>query len=73
MKSIQKYQSHFIAHLKSYSLTREPRQLYDPVQYILKLGGKRLRPMLTLMTTDCFGGEISNALDASLALSLIHI
>lgn len=72
MKSIQKYQSHFIAHLNKFSLAREPKQLYDPVQYILKLGGKRLRPMLTLMTTDCFGGEISNALDASLAIELFH-
>ena len=72
MKSIQKYQSHFIAHLNKFSLVREPKQLYDPVQYILKLGGKRLRPMLTLMTTDCFGGEISNALDASLAIELFH-
>lgn len=72
MKSIQKYQSHFIAHLNKFSLAREPKQLYNPVQYILKLGGKRLRPMLTLMTTDCFGGEISNALDASLAIELFH-
>ena len=72
MKSIQKYQSHFIAHLNKFSLAREPKQLYDPVQYILDLGGKRLRPMLTLMTTDCFGGEISNALDASLAIELFH-
>ena len=72
MKSIQKYQSHFIAHLNKFSLAREPKQLYDPVQYILNLGGKRLRPMLTLMTTDCFGGEISNALDASLAIELFH-
>ena len=72
MKSIQKYQSHFIAHLKSFSLTRGPRQLYDPVQYILNLGGKRLRPILTLMSTDCFGGNISNALDASLAIELFH-
>ena len=72
MKPIQKYQSHFIAHLKSFSLTREPRQLYDPVQYILNLGGKRLRPILTLMSTDCFGGNISNALDASLAIELFH-
>ena len=72
MKSIQKYQSHFIAHLNSFTLAGEPRQLYDPVQYILNLGGKRLRPVLTLMTTDCFGGEISNALDASLAIELFH-
>ena len=72
MKSIQKYQSHFIAHLNKFSPAREPKQLYDPVQYILNLGGKRLRPMLTLMTTDCFGGEISNALDASLAIELFH-
>ena len=71
MKAIQHYQSQFISHLEAYNKERAPLSLYGPIQYILGLGGKRLRPILTLMTVDCFDGEISNALDAS--LSLIHI
>jgi geranylgeranyl diphosphate synthase type II len=72
MKAIQYYQSQFIAHLEAYNKGRAPLSLYEPIQYILGLGGKRLRPILTLMTTDCFDGEVSNALDASLAIEVFH-
>tara|TARA_B100000963_G_C22593529_1_gene656699 strand:- start:594 stop:1568 length:975 start_codon:yes stop_codon:yes gene_type:complete len=72
MKAVQHYQSQFIAHLESYNKERAPSSLYEPIQYILGLGGKRLRPILTLMTTDCFDGEVSNALDAGLAIEVFH-
>lgn len=72
MKAIQHYQSQFVAHLEQYNHSRTPRNLYDPIQYILGLGGKRLRPTLTLMTTDCFGGDVSAALDAALAIEVFH-
>lgn len=72
MKAIQYYQSQFIAHLEAYNKARAPLGLYEPIQYILGLGGKRLRPILTLMTTDCFNGEVSNALDAGLAIEVFH-
>ena len=72
MKAIQHYQSQFIAHLEAYNKARAPLSLYEPIQYILGLGGKRLRPILTLMTTDCFDGEVSNALDAGLAIEVFH-
>ena len=72
MKGIQHYQSQFIAHLEAYNKARAPLNLYEPIQYILGLGGKRLRPILTLMTTDCFDGEVSNALDAGLAIEVFH-
>lgn len=72
MKAIQHYQSQFVAHLEQYNHSRTPRNLYDPIQYILGLGGKRLRPTLTLMTTDCFGGDVSAALDVALAIEVFH-
>jgi len=72
MKAIQHYQSQFIAHLEAYNKERAPLSLYGPIQYILGLGGKRLRPILTLMATDCFDGEVSNALDAGLAIEVFH-
>lgn len=72
MKAVQHYQSQFVAHLEQYNHSRTPRNLYDPIQYILGLGGKRLRPTLTLMTTDCFGGDVSAALDAALAIEVFH-
>ena len=72
MKSIKQYQEQFVAYLEHYNRSRSPRNLYDPVQYILKLGGKRLRPTLTLMTADCFEGDVSASLDAALAIEVFH-
>ena len=72
MKSIKQYQEQFVAYLEQYNRSRSPRNLYDPVQYILKLGGKRLRPTLTLMTADCFEGDVSASLDAALAIEVFH-
>ena len=51
---------------------KEPVNLYEPISYILNLGGKRLRPVLTLMTADIFGGDYKKALDAALAIEVFH-
>ena len=72
MKAIEKYQSHFLNYLTGFNKSRNPRNLYDPVKYILEIGGKRLRPILTLMITDCFGGDTTKALDAALAIEVFH-
>ena len=50
----------------------EPKQLYTPIDYILSLGGKRLRPVLTLMTCDFFGGDYKEAMPAAMAVELFH-
>jgi len=45
-----------------------PKNLYEPVKYLLDSGGKRLRPLITLFVSDLFTGNITNALPASAAL-----
>ena len=50
MQNIEAYQKSFITYLEDFALAKEPENLYEPINYILKLGGKRLRPVLTLMT-----------------------
>jgi len=72
MKAIKTYQEQFLEFLNDYNTEREPKNLYQPIEYILNLGGKRLRPVLTLMTTACFGGEVSRAMDAALAVEVFH-
>ncbi|MDG1374781.1 MAG: polyprenyl synthetase family protein [Flavobacteriaceae bacterium] len=72
MKAIETYQKQFLAYLENYKSVREPKNLYQPIEYILNLGGKRLRPVLTLMTADCFEGNVNNALDAALAVEVFH-
>ncbi|MFS4482383.1 polyprenyl synthetase family protein [Hyunsoonleella sp. 2307UL5-6] len=72
MLSIEKYQEEFTAYLKAYSPEKEPKNLYQPVAYILGLGGKRLRPVLTLMATDIFNGNYKIALNAALSIEVFH-
>ncbi|WP_439153333.1 polyprenyl synthetase family protein [Winogradskyella sp.] len=72
MQNIKVYQKSFIEYLEAFAVEKEPKNLYEPVNYILKLGGKRLRPVLTLMTTDIFGGNTKAALDAALSVEVFH-
>ena len=72
MQNIEAYQKSFITSLEDFAVTKEPKNLYDPINYILKLGGKRLRPVLTLMTTEVFGGEARVAMDAALSVEVFH-
>lgn len=51
---------------------KDPSRLYEPVKYILNLGGKRLRPVLTLMTADFFSEDYREAMNAALAIELFH-
>ena len=50
----------------------EPHQLYTPVEYALSMGGKRLRPVLLLMSTNMFQDEIESGLPAALAVEIFH-
>jgi geranylgeranyl diphosphate synthase, type II len=49
-----------------------PVELYEPIDYIMSLGGKRLRPCLLLMACDMFGGDIEKALSAALGIEVFH-
>lgn len=51
---------------------RNPAGLYEPVQYSLEIGGKRLRPVLLLLSYNLFSDELKNALPAALAIEVFH-
>jgi geranylgeranyl diphosphate synthase type II len=72
MEDFEMYRDALIAHLQDTLKVSEPAGLYDPIQYILTLGGKRLRPVLTLMTADFFSGNFNDAKNAALAVELFH-
>ncbi|SFZ90654.1 geranylgeranyl diphosphate synthase, type II [Flaviramulus basaltis] len=72
MQNVQFYQEQFVTYLEVFSKDREPKNLYNPINYILNLGGKRLRPVLTLMTADVFDGDIKKALNAALSIEVFH-
>lgn len=52
--------------------TRKPRELYRPVDYIMSNGGKRLRPVLTLMACGLFTENIAPAVSPAVAIELFH-
>ncbi len=72
MQSIENYQKEFMAYLEQYAVLKEPQNLYEPIAYILGLGGKRLRPILTLMSADIFNCDYKKALDAALSVEIFH-
>jgi geranylgeranyl diphosphate synthase type II len=49
-----------------------PKNLYEPIKYIMNLGGKRLRPALVLLAADMFNGDVQQALPAALAIETFH-
>lgn len=72
MHSIDRYREEFVAYLSERVKTKEPENLYDPMVYILGLGGKRVRPVLVLMAAEIFGSDYKKALDAALAIEIFH-
>lgn len=72
MHSIYQYQQYISDYLESQYETKEPRNLYEPIHYILKLGGKRMRPVLTLMSAEVFDADYKVALPAALAVEVFH-
>lgn len=49
-----------------------PARLYQPISYIMSLGGKRIRPALVLMAADLFGADLHRAIPAALAIETFH-
>lgn len=52
--------------------TTTPNQMYEPMAYILNLGGKRVRPLLTLVGCDLFNVNVNHAIQSALAVELFH-
>jgi geranylgeranyl diphosphate synthase type II len=69
---LNEYKNKFLDYLNNQYNTKEPYNLYEPIDYILNLGGKRIRPILVLMSCDLFGGDVNNSLDAALAVEMFH-
>ena len=58
--------------ISAIEINREPAELYDPVKYILSIGGKRIRPALVLMSCSMFSNQITQAIRPALAIELFH-
>ncbi|NDF60153.1 MAG: polyprenyl synthetase family protein [Crocinitomicaceae bacterium] len=72
MDSLIKYSSFFEQEIAKYKFRANPTNLYDPLRYFMGLGGKRVRPLLTLMASELFGKSKENVVHAALAIEFFH-
>ena len=59
-------------HISSHSFGLSPAELYDPITYIMSLGGKRIRPLLSLLAYGMYGKNPEEILSQSAAIEVFH-
>ena len=72
MDNIKFYADLIDKELSELTFSNSPKSLYDPIDYILKIGGKRIRPYLVLLAAESFGGDYQKALGAALSVECFH-
>lgn len=72
MKNIKYYLDQVSAIFDAEQFIAEPRELYAPIDYTLRLGGKRIRPTMLLMANALFGGDEHQVRDAALGIETFH-
>ncbi len=72
MQTVDSFKKIFLDYLNDSISVKEPKGLYEPIQYILALGGKRLRPIFTLVGASLFSEDFKRALPAALAVEIFH-
>jgi len=71
-KRYSKYKDRINDKLESFIQKKYPSGIYEPLKYILAGGGKRIRPVLLLLSCEAAGGKSINALDAALSVETLH-
>lgn len=71
MEKILGYRGPLESYMEAY-LEKKQGLIYDPLRYILSLGGKRLRPCLVLATAEAMGGDSKAAMNAAAAIEFFH-
>lgn len=69
---IKQWQERIETEIQSLPLNSSPADLYEPIKYMLSLGGKRMRPLLVLLSCELFGGATQKALKAAAGIELFH-
>lgn len=69
---IKYFQAQIEALIRQQDLEKKPEELYRPIAYTLNQGGKRLRPVLSLLACELFGGRAEDALYPALAVEVFH-
>lgn len=72
LHSLGTYRDYIANELNSTPLLTDLHHLYEPAKYVLNLGGKRMRPILSMMACELFSGEFKPVKDAALGLEVFH-
>ena len=72
MYSVAQLKEVYLKYLMDHPFSKPPKALFEPVDYIMQLGGKRLRPILVLMAYNLFKEEVTPALPIAQAVEIFH-
>jgi geranylgeranyl diphosphate synthase type II len=72
MSSINHLAAAYAESFSAQSFDKEPHSLYQPIEHILSIPGKRIRPLLLLVSCSAFSDNIPEALYAAHAMELFH-
>ena len=69
---IQEFLPALEAEIKQQSLGDSPQELYDPIRYLMQLGGKRIRPVLCLLSYSLFKADWEKVVPTALSIEIFH-
>lgn len=72
MNSISQFQDQYNLYLENNSFKGTPKNLYEPMNYIMSLGGKRVRPLLALMGNKLGNGDLNHGLEIAHIVETFH-
>ncbi len=72
MHTLEELQKMAIGIIERQTYTREPATLYAPIDYGMRQGGKRIRPLLCLIANQLCGGDLEKAVPAAVAVEMLH-
>tara|TARA_B100000029_G_scaffold75623_1_gene67293 strand:+ start:36 stop:1007 length:972 start_codon:yes stop_codon:yes gene_type:complete len=70
--TISKFQEIVNSEISKIKFDKTPKELYEPIKYIMQLKSKRFRPILTLMSYKLFKGDIDKVIKPSIAIEFFH-
>ena len=72
MRSLQDLHELVEEEIKKINFPTDPENLYSPIKYVLNIGGKRMRPILTLMAHQLFNSDINKSVKPAIAIEMFH-
>ena len=72
MKTSEELLSMFNGYLHALPYNRQPESLYEPIKYVLSIGGKRIRPVLMLLAYNLYKDDVESILAPAAAIETYH-